>query len=207
MRKNLSLALLCALVASGCATTRPAEGTPAPAPIIARCDATQAQISQQADQRASPWSIEQHPAKNFPDRKVSWLIKESAYQSFVVETNAKNLGRCNDTGCYLFVVPTSVIHGAVQASMIGGKHDPASLGKALGLPAKNFEGPLRLMTLDLEAAGVCARLPVESDPGVWKCTTPEDTNCFKFGGYTSGGVPELMVINAPVAQAQVEQVP
>ena len=85
--------------------------------------------------------------------------------------------------------------------------DPQALGKALGLPAKNFEGTLRMMTLDLEATGVCVRLPVESDPGVWKCSTPEDTDCFKFGGYTSGGVPEVMVLNAPVAQAQVEQVP
>lgn len=206
MRKNLGLALLLALAASGCVTT-PAPTPAAPAPIIERCDATQAQISREADQKASPWSIEQHLARNFPDRKVSWLMKESAYQSFVVETNAKNFGRCNDTACYLFAAPTSVIHGAVQASMSEGKHDPAALGKALGLPAKNFEGPLRMMTLDLNAAGLCARLPVESDPGVWKCTTPEDTDCFKFGGYTSGGVPELMVINAPVAQAQVEQVP
>ena len=208
MRKNLALALLCALAASGCVTTPPAPPTPpAPAPIIERCDATQAQISREADEKANPWSIEQHLAKNFPDRKVSWLMKESAYQSFVVETNAKNFGRCNDTACYLFAAPTSVIHGAVQASMTEGKHDPAALGKALGLPATNFEGPLRMMTLDMTAAGVCARLPVESDPGVWKCTTPEDTDCFKFGGYTSGGVPEIMVLNAPVAQAQVEQVP
>lgn len=206
MKTNFFLSLLCALAVSACATTRPAP-TPAPTPVIERCDATQAQISQQADQQASPWSIEQHLAKNFPDRKVSWLMKESTYQSFVVETNAKNFGRCNETACYQFAAPTSVIQGAVQASMADGKHDPAALGKALGLPAKNFEGPLRMMTLDLDAAGLCARLPVESDPGVWKCTTPEDTDCFKFGGYTSGGVPEVMVLNAPVAQAQVEQVP
>jgi hypothetical protein len=207
MKKSLSLALLFALVASGCATTKPAEGPTAPAPIIERCDATQAQISQQADQQASPYGIEQHLAKNFPDRKVSWLMKESTYQQFVVATNAANFGRCNDTGCYLFAAPTAVIHNAVQSSMNADTHDPAAIGKALGLPAKNFEGPLRMMTLDMTAAGVCARLPVESDPGVWKCATPEDTDCFKFGGYTSGGVPELMVINAPVAQAQVEQVP
>jgi hypothetical protein len=174
---------------------------------VERCDATQAQLSREADQRASPWSIEKHLARNFPDRKVSWLMKESAYQSFVVETNAKNFGRCNDSGCYLFAAPAAVIRGAVQASMHGGKHDAAALGKALGLPATSFEGPLRMMTLDLDATGVCVRLPVESDPGVWKCSTPEDTDCFKFGGYTSGGVPEVMVINAPVAQAQVEQVP
>jgi hypothetical protein len=48
---------------------------------------------------------------------------------------------------------------------------------------------------------------LDSDPGVWKCTSPEDKDCFKFGGYTSGGVPEVMVINAPVAAAQIEEVP
>jgi hypothetical protein len=205
VRKIFGIALLCALVSSGCVTTR--TTVPTPAPIAERCDATQAQISKEADQQASPWSIEQHLAKNFPDRKVSWLMKESAYQSFVVETNAKNFGRCNDTACYLFAAPTAVIQGAVQASMTDGKHDPAALGKALGLPAKNFEGTLRMMTLELDASGACARLPVENDPGVWKCTTPEDTDCFKFGGYTSGGVPEVMVLNAPVAQARIDEVP
>ena len=203
MRTIAGIALLSALITSGCATTK--TGTVG-APLAERCDATQAQISREADQQASPWSIEQHLAKNFPDGKVSWLMKESAYQSFVVETNAKNFGRCNDTACYLFAAPTSVIQGAVQSALVDGKHDPAALGKALGLPAQNFEGPLRMMTVDLDDAGLCARLPVESDPGVWKCTTPEDTDCFKFGGYTSGGVPEVMVLNAPVPQAQVEQV-
>ncbi len=200
------VALFWVLVASGCVTTRP-DVKPAPEPLIARCDATQAQLSREADQRASPWNIEKHIAGKFPGRQVSWLMKDSAYQTFVVQTNAKNFGRCNDTGCYLFAAPASVIQKAVQDSMKDGKHDPAVLGKALGLPAKNFEGTLRMMTLDLDASGVCVRLPVESDPGVWKCTRPEDTDCFKFGGFTSGGVPEVMVINAPVARARVEEVP
>ena len=206
MKKAIGVVLLCALVASGCVSTG-ATLHPAPPPLVARCDATQAQLSVEADQRASPWGIEKHVARNFPGRQVSWLMKDSAYQTFVVQTNAKNFGRCNDTGCYLFAAPTTVIQRAVQESMRDGKHDPAALGKALGLPAKNFEGTLRMMTLDLEATSVCVRLPVESDPGVWKCTSPEETDCFKFGGYTSGGVPEVMVINAPVAQARIEEVP
>ncbi|PTL85710.1 hypothetical protein [Vitiosangium sp. GDMCC 1.1324] len=206
MKRVVGALLLCVLVTSGCVSTGAATHPP-PAPLISRCDATQAQISAEADQRASPWNIEKHVAKNFPGRQVSWLMKDSAYQTFVVQTNAKNFGRCNDTGCYLFAAPATVIQHAVQESMKDGKHDPAVLGKALGLPAKNFEGTLRMMTLDLDAAGVCVRLPVDSDPGVWKCTSAEDTDCFKFGGYTSGGVPEAMVINAPVAQARVEEVP
>jgi len=134
-------------------------------------------------------------------------MKDSAFQTYVVQTKATNFGRCSAGTCYLFAAPTGSIQNAVQASMKEGKHDPAVLGTTLGLPAKNFEGPLRMMTLDLDAAGVCARLPVDEDPGVWKCTSPEDKDCFKFGGYTSGGAPEVMVINAPVSQARIEEIP
>jgi len=181
--------------------------TPGTAPAAAACDVKQASISREADQRAVPWSLQQHLDKNFPDHKVSWLMPDASYQKFVIKTAAKNFGRCNDTGCYLFAAPAALIHKAVADSMLNGKHDPAALGKALGLPAANFEGPLRMMTLNVITAGVCVRLPVDSDPGVWACKTPEDKDCFKFGGYTSGGVPELMAINAPVAQAQIEDVP
>ena len=171
------------------------------------CDVKQMTALQEGDKRATPYSAQQHLAKNFPDGKVSWLMKDSTYQQFVVKTAAKNFGRCNDDGCFLFVAPAAVIHDAVKKAMKDGKHDPAVIGKALGLPAANFEGLLRMMTLDLDDVGLCSRLPVDADPGVWKCQTPQDTDCFKFGGYTSGGVPELMVINAPVDKTQVEEVP
>jgi hypothetical protein len=167
----------------------------------------QAEILREADARATPWSTAQHLAKNFPDGRVAWLMKDASYQSFVVKTAATKWGRCNDTGCYVFTAPATVIHAAVAQSMTDGHHDPAVLGKALGLPADNFEGPLRMMTLDLTKAGSCARLPVDADPGVWACKTAADTDCFKFGGYTSGGVAELMVIDAPVAETMVEGVP
>ncbi len=201
--------LLGALLVAGCKHAEPAVASapPAWASALNACDAQQATISKEADQRAQPWSIEQHLTKNFPDVKVSWLMPEGLYQKYVVQPGAKNFGRCNDTGCYLFAAPTSVIQGAVDKSMTGGTHAPEVLGQALGLPAKNFEGPLRMMTLDLGATGTCVRLPVDSDPGVWKCQSAEDTDCFKFGGYTSGGVPEVMVINAPVAQAEVKEIP
>ncbi|HVG57012.1 MAG TPA: hypothetical protein VNA24_00550 [Hyalangium sp.] len=197
--------LLWALLVVGCKHAEPVVATPTPA--LAACDARQAEISKEADQLAQPWSIEQHLAKNFPDLKVSWLMPEGLYQKYVVQTAAKNFGRCDDTACYLFAAPSAVIQEAVNKSMTGGTHAPDVLGQALGLPAKNFEGPLRMMTLDLNASGTCARLPVDSDPGVWKCQTPEDKDCFKFGGYTSGGVPEVMVINAPVAQTTVTEIP
>ncbi|RKH52921.1 hypothetical protein D7X55_01430 [Corallococcus sp. AB049A] len=197
----------------GCATTKggtktPDTTEPTPASLVEHCDDTQKAISKEADAMASPYGIDQHIAKNFPDRRVSWLMTDSAYQKFVVQTGAKNFGRCNDTACYLFAAPSAAIHGAVEKSKTAdGKHDPAVLGQALGLPAKNFEGPLRMMTLDLGAQKICTRLPVDADPGVWKCQTPEDTDCFKFGGYTSGGAPEVMVINAPVADTQVAEIP
>jgi hypothetical protein len=222
MNVTARAALLCSLLLAGCS---PAEGPAAPpaapqapppvataappasVPAAAHCDVKQGQLSREADQRASPWNITQHLAKNFPDGAVAWLMKEAPYQSFVVASGAQNFGRCEASGCYLFAAPAEVIRKAVQASMKDGKHDPAILGKALGLPAKNFEGQLRMMTLDLDDVTACARLPVESDPGVWKCASAQDTDCFKFGGYTSGGVPEVMVINAPVVRAHVEIVP
>ncbi|MHA7630800.1 hypothetical protein [Corallococcus sp. M7] len=205
---SLSTMVGCATTKGGTKTPDTTEPTPATASLVDFCDDTQKAISKEADAMASPYGIDQHIAKNFPDRKVSWLMTDSAYQKFVVQTGAKNFGRCNDTACYLFAAPSAAIHGAVEKSKTAdGTHDPAVLGQALGLPAKNFEGPLRMMTLDLGAQKVCTRLPVEADPGVWKCQTPEDTDCFKFGGYTSGGAPEVMVINAPVADTQVAEIP
>jgi hypothetical protein len=181
-----------------------AEKAPEKAPA---CDVKQGGLMKEGDLRATPYSAQKHLAKNFPDGKVSWLMKDSTYQQFVIKTAAKNFGRCNDDGCFLFVAPRALIHDAVKKAIKDGKHDAAVIGKALGLPAANFEGPLRLMTLDLNAVASCSRLPVDADPGVWKCQTPQDTDCFKFGGYTSGGVPELMVINAPVEKTQVEVIP
>lgn len=212
---KLSLSLLLTL-AIGCGGARPAPQTPMtpttptteaqPAAPPATCDAAQAAISHDADTRAAPWSIAQHFAKNFPDGKISWLMPESKYQDYVVKPGAQKWGRCNDTACYLFAAPAAVIHAAVTASMHDGHHDAAALGKALGLPATSFEGPLRMMTLDVDDTGTCVRLPVDEDPGVWKCKTPEDKDCFKFGGYTSGGIAEIMVLNAPVARTTIEEV-
>lgn len=208
MQAILRGALLCSLfVLVGCPRPGGVRPTPEAPSVTESCDAKQKAISQEADQLASPYGIDQHVEKNFKDRQVSWLMTDSAYQKFVVQTGAKNFGRCNDEGCFLFAAPTATIHQAVEKSMVDGKHDPAVIGQALGLPAKNFEGPLRMMTLNLATSHSCARLPVDADPGVWKCTSAEDTDCFKFGGYTSGGIPEIMVINAPVAQATVVEVP
>jgi len=199
------------LVVIGCAgAPRPAASPPTASPPAAgpsSCDAHQAEISRDADTRAAPWSVAQHLAKNFPDGRVSWLMKEPSYQGFVVKPAARKWGRCDDTGCYVFVAPAAVIHDAVARAMADGHHDPAAIGKALGLPAGNFDGPLRMMTLDLGKQATCVRLPVDSDPGVWKCQTPQDTDCFHFGGYTSGGIPELMAVDAPVDLTAIEEVP
>lgn len=197
------------LIACGGAAPAPRPPTPTPTPTAAgpACSEGQATVSREADTRAAPYGIAPHLAKNFPDGSVSWLMKDVDYDRFIVKPAAKKWGRCNDTGCYLFAAPTAVIHGAVTASMKDGHHDPAALGKALGLPAASFEGTLRMMTLDFGKAGACVRLPVDADPGVWKCKTPEDTDCFKFGGYTSGGIAEIMVIDAPVEGTTIEEVP
>jgi hypothetical protein len=54
--------------------------------------------------------------------------------------------------------------------------------------------------------------PVHFPTERWRKTSrmewmTEDTDCFTFGGYTSGGVPEVMVVNAPVVQAVVTEIP
>jgi len=193
--------------ASARAPAAEAEAKAPPAVTTGACDEHQTAVSAEADARAEPWSIVQHLEKNFPDGKVSWLMTEGPYQTYVIDTGAEHFGRCDDTGCYLFAAPTALIQEAVEASLSGEGHDPAVLGRELGLPAKNFEGPLRMMTLDLRATDTCVRLPVDADPGVWKCKSAEDVDCFKFGGYTSGGVPEVMVIGAPVGPTQVESIP
>jgi len=195
------------------ATTNPApepEPEPEPAKLevsTGECDETQTAISKQADERAKPYGILPHLDKNFADMKISWLIKEGPYQEYIVEPEAEFFGRCNDAGCFQFAAPTEVIAAAVEASITDEGHDAAKLGKALGLPAENMDGPLRMLTLDLRASKTCVRLPVDDDPGVWKCKSEDDTDCFKFGGYTSGGVPELLAINAPVAIAEVREIP
>jgi hypothetical protein len=201
------------LLLVACRTQAPARLVPAePEPVAVvstgTCDARQTAISEEADQRASPYGIAQHLEKNFPDGKVSWLMREAPYQDYVVETAAEKFGRCDDTGCYVFAAPTAVIEEAVRTSLTGEGHDAAVLGQALGLPATSFEGPLRVMTLDLTTATTaCVRLPVETDPGVWACKSEEDHDCFHFGGYTSGNVPEVIVIDAPVAATAVVTVP
>lgn len=187
---------------------KPAEPEVPAAPTVSAgdCDETQAAISKVADEQAAPYGILAHLEKNFPDMKISWLMPEPIYDKFVVQTSAKNFGRCNDTACYQFAAPTAVIEAAVEQSLTADGHDSAKLGEALGLPADNMKGPLRMITIDLAATKSCVRLPVGEDPGVWKCKSPDDTDCFKFGGYTSGGVPELMVINAPVDQATIREI-
>ena len=212
--KSLRFLITLTLVAACGARPAPQAPQPPEAPEEAStpdhplaCNEQQITVSREADTRAAPWSIAQHLTKNFSDGRISWLMKDGSYQDFVVKTGAKKWGRCNDTGCYVFAAPAAVIHGAVEKSMVNGHHDPAAIGQALGLPAKNFEGPLRMMTFDLDDGAVCVRLPVDSDPGVWKCQTPEDKDCFKFGGYTSGGIPELMALDVPVDQTKIEEVP
>jgi hypothetical protein len=213
LRGMMALRSLILLFVVACAgaqkpVTSPTTTPPTAPPVVvgASCDVHQAQVLHDADARATPWSTEQHLAKNFADGKVSWLMKDAAYQNYVVKPAAKNWGRCNDSGCYVFVAPAAAIHSAVEHAMANGHHDAAAIGKALGLPAANFEGPLRMMTFDLKKDPACARLPVDADPGAYACKSPDDTDCFKFGGYTSGGTPELMVINVPVAQTAIEEV-
>ena len=181
------------------------EVTPAPAPtpagpvVVGNCSPAQADISAKADARAAPSGILPHLEKDFPGRSISWVMPDGAYQKYIVTAQAKNFGRCNADGCFQFGAPTGVLEKAIADATTADGHDPAILGKALGLPPANVTGTLRLVTLDAAATNTCLRLPVEEDPGV-------DKSAFVFGGYTSGGVPEVMVIDAPVDKAVVKEI-
>jgi len=199
------LAVLALALTVGCKTAPPP--TKASTAYQGRCDEREQRIAEEAQARVSGRTFTEHLASEFPDHRVSWLMRETAYQTYVVKAQARAFGRCQGGTCFRFAAPARTLRKAVNGSMKDGKHDPAALGAALGLPAANFEGPLRLITLDLDRTGVCARLPVEQDPGVWACKSAQDKDCFKFGGYTSGGVAETMVIDAPVELATVELVP
>ena len=199
--KNLTLSCLVLVAACGGRPTSPAR-LPASA-----CGVAQRAISVAADARARPYGLREHLARNFGDGRVSWLMRDADYQKYVVATSATRWGRCNSAGCFAFAAPAALIHAAVARASHDGAHAAGELGAALGLPARNFEGPLVMMTLDLDEAAVCARLPVDGDPGVWPCKTADDRDCFKFGGYTSGGVPELMLVDAPVARTAITPVP
>ncbi|MDP2339969.1 MAG: hypothetical protein Q8O67_03340 [Deltaproteobacteria bacterium] len=197
MRIHPVIALLLSL---SCGTAKTTSTLPDP------CDATQARISAEADARASPLGIDAHLAVSFPGGKVAWLMKAKDHQSYVVDKQARHFGRCNADGCFVFAGPAQTLEAAVATSMNDGKHDAALLAKALGLPTDRMEGPLRLLTLEL-GHDVCARLPVDGDPGAWPCKSDGDTDCFRFGGFTTGGVPELLLVNAPVARAHVVEIP
>lgn len=208
MKSSIKLLFLLVLAAQTLACPGP-QAKPDPSlasSAAAACDASQSAILRDADKRAAPYGLQAHLTKNFADRKVSWLMPESKYQQFVVQAQARYFGRCNDSGCFVFAAPSALIHDAVSGSMKEGRHDPELLAKTLSLPVKNLEGPLRIMTVDLNTTPVCARLPVEQDPGAYPCKSAEDRDCFKFGGYTWGGAPELILINAPVDKAQIEGV-
>lgn len=210
----MRILLLLLFLAVGCdrsshpvAPRSPQSPPEAPVARPDACTGAQRTIADEADRLATPWNRDQHVAKHFPGGRVAWLMPEAMYQKYIVTPQATKFGRCNDAGCHVFVSPAEVVERVVRESRRAGGHDAAALGAALGLPAKNFEGPLRMMVLDVGRAGVCARLPVDTDPGAWKCTGPDDPSCFKHGGFTSGGIPELMVIDAPVAETTITEVP
>jgi hypothetical protein len=196
------------------ATLAASAGTPPPAPPPAtatlaapvpnHCDAEQAKIRTEADRRAGPRGVQTHLAEHFKDGKVSWLMKLCDYQTYVAQKNAPYFGRPLGANQYLFAGPTADMKKAVADASSGGKHDPAKLAKSLGLSPDNMKGPLIMLTLDLSTAGACVRLPVETDPGAKACCAAGEDDCFKFGGRTSGGMPEVMIINAPTAYATLD---
>lgn len=182
--------------------------------LSGECSLEQSELSQEADARAAPYGIDRHLAEQFPDRRASWLMKDADFERYVHRPGATKYGRCfPSSGCHQFAAPTPVIRNAIARSVVvhrdGSHHDPKILANALGLQPDNMTGPLRLMTLDLKRHPTCTRLPVESDPGALNCDHhqhPAESACFRFGGFTSGGIPEVMLIDAPVKGTRVQKI-
>lgn len=172
------------------------------------CSPQQSKISSEADARAAPYGIDRHLTKNFPDHRASWLMKEADFERYVRRPHATEFGRClPSAGCHQFAAPAPLMRNAIARSDTGhGSHDPKILAQSLGLQPDNMTGPLRLMTLDYIRHPTCVRLPVESDPGALNCDHLSDSACFRFGGFTTGGVPEVMLIDAPVKGTRVRKI-
>ena len=201
LRFSISIA-----VAAGCGGT---QTPPQPPAATSACSAEQVGISRNADElaaKAGDAGITEHLDKNFPGGLVAWVIPEEKYKDYILKPPAKKWGRPSASESYQFQFagPIAVVRAKVNQTTTEDRH---VLEEALGVTSGNLKGPIRLVTLDVRKSGVCVRLPTSEDPGATKCTTAEQKDCFKFGGFTSGGVPEIMIIDAPVDRTIDEPVP
>eukprot|EP00727_Mastigamoeba_balamuthi_P009227 m51a1_g4927 hypothetical protein (229) ;mRNA; r:256321-257588 len=178
----------------------------------ATCDTEQDMLRVYGDKRAMEMKADNastHFSKYFTG-SASFAIKTSAWRKYYSPETAQNpaefFGRTSDVaglkGVHQFVAPTSEFQDAIDRCSGSGSttanctEATKSLFQRLGIP--DHDETFYVVTIDTTATPLCYRLPMEADPGAGHCVGVPDERCFKFGGFTSGGAPEILLISAPV---------
>jgi hypothetical protein len=156
----------------------------------AKCNKAQQEIAAQIG-----GDVQEHVRKHFTP-KGSYLVTDYVYQNFV-KGKAK-LGRPGPNGnTYLFVASGKFIVGVLAAAKkADGTTDFAVIEQKLGLPTGTYKPDGGLWRVDVNVPISCYRFPKADDPGA--------NSDFKAGGFTSGGVPEILVLDGrPSYAAQI----
>ncbi len=163
-------------------------------PPNAKCPRGQQKIGAQLE-AADKLTAAGHVAKHFTP-KGSYLLGDSNYQRFV--KGKDKLGRGDANGdTLLFVAGGAFIDGVLKAARkADGTIDFAVIDKKLGFDPGSYPPEGGLWRVDVNVKNSCYRLAKADDPGA--------NAHFKAGGFTSGGVPEILVING--RPSHVEQV-
>ena len=132
-----------------------------------------------------------HVAKHFSPHG-SYLVNDYVYENFV--KGKPKLGRPVDGHSYLFVASSKTITDVLKAAKKpDGTTDYTVIELKLGLPGGTYKPDGGLWRVDVDVKSGCYRLPKHDDPGA--------NSDFKPGGFTSGGVPEILAIDAKEAKS------
>ena len=132
-----------------------------------------------------------HLAAHFKS-KGSYLVSDSVYQRFV--KGNRKLGRPQGGNSYLFVAGGEAIDKVLEAAKKGDGYDFTVVEQKLSLPPGTYAAAGGLWRIDVNVMTNCARFPTKDDPGA--------NAEFVAGGFTKGGIPEILVINAPARFAK-----
>ena len=199
MNRSPSLALaavLCALLAApsadaknppaskkGSTAKSPSPGAPHGNP---KCPPGEMAIGADTHDKAAA-----HVARHFSPHG-SYLVNDYVHNNFV--KGKARVGRPQGDHSYLFVAGSTFISGVLKAAKkADGTTDYAVIEHKLGLPSGTYKADGGLWRIDVDVKSGCYRMPKANDPGA--------NSDFKAGGFTSGGVPEILVINGKVAKA------
>ena len=151
-------------------------------------------------------TLKNHLATYFSDNAVAFFMPATFFNP-----DHRFFGRMENSEFFQFVLPLDTMLHAFDQAVVKRKAGTFTIkaeifGELLGLPLSNFKWNIenktlhRLITCRVDSLkdDLCVRMPMHDDPGVWKCSKGTwDEQCFKFGGFTSGKLPELVIVNLP----------